>query len=107
LGVTAASNYSVSDVEMMSKYTNLAFNVARMVSKSNPGGYMISFDSFANYSFSLEDKAINMNVLIPERYSSLKILFAIVRDSNNLSAYTKKTLSTRLYCFGKTDNAHW
>ena len=75
---------------MMLEYTDLASDAARMVSQSNSGGYMISFYNFANYASTLEAKASNINVLIPARYSSLKTLFTIVRDSNNLADYTKK-----------------
>ena len=48
-----------------------------------------------------------MNVLIPARYFSLKNLFTIVRDSNNLADYTKKSLSARLYLLGEGGNNHW
>jgi hypothetical protein len=50
-----------------------------MVSQSNSGGYMISFDSFANLSSSVETGANNCNILIPARNSSLKTLFTIMR----------------------------
>ncbi len=40
---------------------------------------MISFDSFANYSSSLEAKTTNMNILIPARYNSLKTLITVIR----------------------------
>jgi hypothetical protein len=102
VGVVAASNYEVNDVEMMLEYTDIASDAARMVSQSIFGGYMISFDSFANYASALEAKASNMNVLIPARYSSLKTLFTIVRDYDNLSDYTKKSLSAMLNLFGET-----
>ncbi len=41
VGVTATSDYTVSDVEMMLEYTDLASDAARMVSQGNSGGYMI------------------------------------------------------------------
>ena len=41
VAVGAVPNYSISDVEMMLEYTDLAFDPARMVSLSNSGGYMI------------------------------------------------------------------
>ncbi len=63
---------------------------------------MISFDSFANYASALEAKASNANVLVPARYSSMKTLFTIVRDSDNLANYSKKSLSARLNLFGET-----
>ena len=69
---------------------------------------MISFDSFVNYASALETNATNMNILIPARYSSLKILFnIIVRDYANLADYIKKSVSTWLNLFGEGVNAYW
>jgi hypothetical protein len=70
-GVVAAGavpKYTVSEVELMLEYTDLASDAARMVSQSNSGGYMISFDSFAVFASSQETGAAGMNVLIPARY---------------------------------------
>ncbi len=72
---------------MMLEYTDLASDAARMVWQSNSGGYMISFDSVANFASALETLASNMNVFIPARYSRLRTPFTIVRDSLNLSDY--------------------
>jgi len=66
---------------------------------------VISFDSLTNYASALETNATNMNILIPARDSSLKTLFTIVRDSENLADYTKKSLSARLNLFGEGANA--
>ncbi len=77
-----------------------------MVSQVNLGGYMISFESFANFASALEFNATNMNVLIKAHYSSLKTLPTIVRDSTNFADYTKKSLSARLNLFGEGVNAH-
>jgi hypothetical protein len=80
-GVYAAAyrTYEIKDVELMLEYTDLASDAARMVSPSISGGYMISFDSFANVSSSIETWANNCNILISARYSSLKTLFTIMR----------------------------
>ena len=88
-----ARTWTVENVEMMLEYIDLASDAARMVSQSNSGGYMISFDSFANYSSSLEANTTNMNVLIPARYSSLKTLFTVVRLQENIRVITKSTIS--------------
>jgi len=55
-GVVAAGavpEYTVSEVELMLEYTDLASDAVHVVSQSNSGGYMISFDSFANFASSL------------------------------------------------------
>ena len=46
----AARTWTVDTVKMMLEYTDLSNDAARMVSQSNSGGYMISYDSFVNYS---------------------------------------------------------
>jgi hypothetical protein len=69
-GVVAAGavpKCMISEMEIMLEYTDLASDAARMVSQSNSGGYMISFDSFTNFASSLEVGAAGMNVLIPAR----------------------------------------
>jgi len=107
VGAGAVPNYSISDVEMMLEYTDLASDAARMVSQSNSGGYMISFDSFANLASSIETGANNCNVLIPARYSSLKTLFTVMRLQENIGtgAHTKKTITNRMNPFG--DGGQW
>ena len=79
VGVGVAPKYTVSYVEVMLAVTYLAFDASRMVSQSNSGGYVISFDSFANLASSVETRVNNCNILIPTRYSSLKTLFTIMR----------------------------
>ena len=76
----------------------MAFDAARMVSQSNSGGYMISFDSFANLASSIETRANNCNILIPARYSSLKTLFTVMILQENIGkgAHTKKTITNRM-----------
>jgi hypothetical protein len=96
----AAHTWTVDNVVMMLEYIDLASDAARMVSQNNSGGYMISFDSFANYSSSLEANTTNRNILIPARYSSLKALFTVVRLQENIGAITKSTISERFNLFG-------
>jgi hypothetical protein len=105
LAVGAVPKYTVSDVELMLEYTDLASDAARMVSQSNSGGYMISFDSFANFASSLETGAGGMNVLIPARYSSLKTLFTIIRETDKIATHTTRSISARSNLFG--DAGSW
>jgi hypothetical protein len=62
VGAVAKPKHTVSEVELMPEYTNLASYAARMVSQSNSGGYMISFDSFSTYASSLETGAGTMSI---------------------------------------------
>ena len=102
VSAVAARTWQVKDVELMLEYTELSSDAARMISSQNSGGYMISFDSFANLSSTVEQGANNCNILIPARYSSLKTLFTIFRLQTNIGAITPKTVSARSNPFGNT-----
>ena len=100
-----ARSWSVDNVELMLEYTDLAADAARMVSQQNSGGYMISFDSFANFSSSLEVGTNNCNILIPARYSSLKTIFTVFRQQSYIGSFLKKTITARVNAFA--DIGQW
>jgi hypothetical protein len=89
----------------MLEYTDFASDAARMVSQGNSGGYMVSFYSFANFASSLEIGTACMNVLIPARYSSLKTLFTVVRETMKIVTHTAASVSGRTNLFG--DSGRW
>jgi len=66
----------------MLEYTDMASDAERMVFQSNSGGYMIFFYLFAVFASSQESGAADMNVLIPARFSSLKTLFTVIRETD-------------------------
>jgi hypothetical protein len=43
-----------------------------------------------------------MNVLIPARYSSLKTLFTVIRETDKITSHTDKSISGRSNLFGDT-----
>lgn len=88
-------SWIVKDVELMLEYVELNSEAARMISQQNAGGYVIGFDSFANYASTIETGATNANILIPARYSSLKTLFSMIRLQSNIGASTVATISSR------------
>jgi len=95
-GVAAVGDvprYTVSDVDPMMEYTDLASDAARKVSHSNSGGYMISFDRFAVFASSFETVAGERNVLIPARYSSFKIIFTVIRETDKVSPHKTRSIS--------------
>lgn len=94
--------WKVSDVELMLEYVELNSEAARMISAQNAGGYMISFDSFANFASTVEAGATNMNTLIPARYSSLKTLFTVIRLQGEQIKFDAKTVTSRCNPFGET-----
>jgi hypothetical protein len=102
VAVGAVPKYTVSEVELILEYTDPASDAARMVSHSNSGGYMISFDSFAVFASSQESGAASMNVLIPARYSSLTTLFTVIRETDKIPTHTATSISGRSNLFGDT-----
>jgi len=99
---TGVRRWEVKDVELMLEYVELNSEAARMISQQNAAGYVIGFDSFANYANTVESGATNANILIPARYSSLKTLFTIFRTGTNIGASTAATISQRVNPIGDT-----
>ena len=89
----------------MLEYTDLASHAACMVSQSNSGGYMILLDSFVNFASLLEVGTAGMNVLIPARYSSLKTLFTLVRETTKIGTHTTASIGGRTNLF--SDTGQW
>jgi len=102
---TGIHKWTVSEVELMLEYVELNSDAARMISAQNGGGYMISFDTFANFASTVENGSNNINALIPARYSSLKTLFTVIRKQANFGVAASKTLSDRVNPFG--DKGQW
>ena len=92
---TGIFGWTIDSCELMLEYVELNSEASRMISSQNAGGYMISFDSFANYASTVDVGATNANILIPARYSSLKTLFSIFRLQSNIGLASAKTVSQR------------
>jgi hypothetical protein len=102
---TGIFGWTVDNVELMLEYVELNSEASKMISAQNSGGYMISFDSFANYASTVDVGATNANILIPARYSFLKTLFSIFRLSSNVGLASAKTISQRANPI--TDAGQW
>jgi hypothetical protein len=87
VAVGAVPRYTVSDLELMLEYTDLSSDAARMVSQSNSGGYMISFDSFVVFASSQESGAVGMK-------SSFRRAIAASRPYSPLYARPIRSLPT-------------
>jgi hypothetical protein len=99
-----APNWTVDQMELILEYVELSDTATAMVAQQNPGGYMLSFDSFANYSSTLGSGVSSMNVLIPARYSVLKTLFTSIRSDANKTA-ANRTITDRENIF--SDTGEW
>jgi hypothetical protein len=96
------SPWYVSGIELMLEYTQLNSEAARMIEMQNSSGYMISFDTYAQYTNTVEAGANNANILIPARYSSLKTLYTVFRPQANIGNAEAQTASHRQNLFGFT-----
>ena len=56
---------------------------------------MISFDRFAVFASPQEYGAAGMNVLIPARYSSLKTLLTVIRETDKIPTHLSTSISRR------------
>ena len=97
--VSKALSWQVSEVELMLEFTQLNAEAARMIQMQNSSGYMISFDTYAQYTNTVEAGATNANILIPARYSSLKTLYTVMRKQSNIGKINVATISERLCNF--------
>lgn len=95
----APATWQVTDVELMLEYTQLNSEAARMIEMQNSSGYMISFDTYAQYTNTVENGATNANILIPARYSSLKTLYTVFRPQGNIGNANVPTLTYRQNLF--------
>jgi hypothetical protein len=97
-GVAASAgtlDWSVQDVELELEYVEVAPDVDRMIQQANPR-YVISFESFANYTNTITTGESRINKLIPARFSSLKTLYTFFRRAASITADASKSVSNRV-----------
>ncbi len=92
---TTTPNWSITDVSLQLEYVEVSSEVDRMIQASNPR-YVISFESFANYTNTIASTETQVNKLIPARFSSLKTLYTMFRNSADLTATAKRSVSGRV-----------
>lgn len=100
--VVGDSTWSVTGVELMLETTELATDAAMMIEQANPGGYLISFDSFVDYTNAVANGSSSANILVPARFSSLKTLFSVMRDASKVQTAGQNSISDRVQPFGAT-----
>ena len=97
----ANPNWTLSEMELMLEYVELSDSATSMIAAQNPSGFMLSFDSFSNFSSTIATGSGTINILVPARYSVLKTLFTTIRADTNKTD-TGKTISARANLFGDT-----
>eukprot|EP00873_Tetraselmis_striata_P015698 jgi/Tetstr1/435962/TSEL_024843.t1 len=95
--VGTAPDWEIGNVELQLEFVEVTSEVDRMIQQANPR-YVISYESFANYTNSIQANEGQINKLIPARFSSLKTLYTIFRKQADLTPAASKSVSTRTTC---------
>eukprot|EP00873_Tetraselmis_striata_P035333 jgi/Tetstr1/455597/TSEL_042409.t1 len=95
--VGTAPDWEIGNVELQLEFVEVTSEVDRMIQQANPR-YVISYESFANYTNSIESAEGQINKLIPARFSSLKTLYTIFRKQTDLTAAASKSVTSRPTC---------
>eukprot|EP00873_Tetraselmis_striata_P034641 jgi/Tetstr1/454905/TSEL_041769.t1 len=95
--VGTAPDWEIGNVELQLEFVEVTSEVDRMIQQANPR-YVISYESFANYTNSIQADEGQINKLIPARFSSLKTLYTIFRKHADLTLAASKSVSTRTTC---------
>eukprot|EP00873_Tetraselmis_striata_P025929 jgi/Tetstr1/446193/TSEL_003593.t1 len=89
--------WEIGNVELQLEFVEVTSEVDRMIQQANPR-YVISYESFANYTNSIESAEGQINKLIPARFSSLKTLYTIFRKQADLTTAASKSVTSRPTC---------
>lgn len=87
--------WAIDDVELALEYVEVSSEVDRMIQQANPR-YVISFESYANYTNTVSKTEGQINKLIPARFSSLKTLYTFFRQSDILNNRVASSVTTRV-----------
>eukprot|EP00873_Tetraselmis_striata_P015586 jgi/Tetstr1/435850/TSEL_024738.t1 len=92
--VGTAPDWEIGNVDLQLEFVEVTSEVDRMIQQANPR-YVISYESFANYTNSIESTEGQISKLIPARFSSLKTLYTIFRKQTDLTAAASKSVTSR------------
>eukprot|EP00873_Tetraselmis_striata_P003434 jgi/Tetstr1/423698/TSEL_014332.t1 len=95
--VGTAPDWEIGNVELQLEYVEVTSEVDRMIQHANPR-YVISYESFAKYTNSIESAEGHINKLTPARFSSLKTLYTIFRKQADLTTAASKSVTSRPIC---------
>ena len=92
---SGTASFTLNNVQLVLTYVDVDPMVAHQLEQAVGGRYIISSESWRNYTSILPASRSGDSVLIPARYSSLRTLLHIWRDYANNSDQTKYWLSAR------------
>jgi hypothetical protein len=101
---SGTANFTLNNVQLILTYIDVDPVVASRVEQAVGGRYIISTESWRNYTSILAANRTSDSVLIPARYSSLRTLLHTWRDNANATDQTKYWLSGRSNPFYSTTN---
>jgi hypothetical protein len=87
-----AASWEITDVELELEYVEVSSEVDQ---QANPR-YVISIESFANYTNTIAVGESRLNKLILARFSSLKTLYTMFRPAADITDAHKKSASNRM-----------
>lgn len=90
-----AGTWAIDNVELALEYVEVSSEVDRMIQQANPR-YVISFESYANYTNTVSSSEGQINKLIPARFSSLKTLYTFFRKSDIMNQHLASSVTTRV-----------
>jgi len=95
VGTAGSTSFTLNNVQLVLTYVDVDPMVASQLEQAVGGRYIISSESWRNYTSILPASRSGDSVLIPARYSSLRTLLHVWRDYVNNSDQTKYWLSAR------------
>jgi hypothetical protein len=92
---TGTTAFTLNNIQLILTYVDIDPMVASQLEQAVGGRYIISSESWRNYTSILPANRSGDSVLIPARYSSMRTLLHVWRDYANNSDQTKYWLSAR------------
>jgi len=95
VGTAGSTSFTLNNVQLVLTYVDVDPMVASQLEQAVGGRYIISSESWRNYTSILPASRSGDSVLIPARYSSLRTLLHVWRDYVNNNDQTKYWQSAR------------
>ena len=92
---TAAASYTIANPQLVITYVELDPAMAQQIDSATGGNYILSSESWRNYTTILAANRSSDSILIPARYSSVRTMLHTWRDNANATDGTKYWLSAR------------
>jgi hypothetical protein len=95
---------TLDGMELMLEYIEVASDVQMAIESATGAGYIMSFDSFANFSNSIKSDPGTVTQLIGARFSSVKTAYTMFRDQHAMGNLASSAITSRLNPFSRKPN---